>query len=214
MLNLKNILFFSLLTLLTGRYYSQQKDTIYLMNGHVVVEAVTDTSIGAVTVNDPEKIGAKIHYEFDQLYCVKYANGTTNYYYEQDTLRRNWFTRDEMLLFIKGEQDARKGFKARGALIGSGVAGLVGGLTGTLFGPIAPYGFMALSGLPKVRIRHETVSNPNYIESDAYILGYERVARSKLRIKSLLGGTIGLAVGYGAFFIGLKNIYPEKLSFK
>jgi hypothetical protein len=44
-----------------------------------------------------------------------------------------------------------------------------------------------------------------YIESDAYILGYERVARQKRKTKSLIGGTIGLVLGYG--FYGIFNQY-------
>ncbi|MDI9341464.1 MAG: hypothetical protein QM534_12915 [Sediminibacterium sp.] len=188
-----------------------KKDTIYLMNGNVINEMVLDTSLGAVTINHPSKINKKLHFENDQLYSVHYHTGIRQQYYVQDTVRGNWFTREEMWLFMKGERDAKKGFKARGALIGSGVAGLVGGLTGTFFAPIAPYGYMALSGITKVRIRHHTVSNPNYLESDAYILGYERVARQKRRTQSLLGGTAGLILGY-VLYAALHQYYPETIN--
>ena len=67
---------------------------------------------------------------------------------------------------------------------------------------------MGLSGIPKVRIRHQTISNPNYIDHDAYILGYERVSRSKRRIQALIGGTVGLAAGYGLYFTVLKDKLP------
>jgi hypothetical protein len=73
---------------------------------------------------------------------------------------------------------------------------------------------MALTGLPKVRIKHKTISNPNYIDHDAYILGYERVSRSRRRIKALIGGTIGLAAGYGLYFGLLKNKLPEGLKLR
>ena len=194
----------------------QTKDTILLMNGNLVIEKVIDTAIGAVTVIDPAKQGAKLHFEYDQIYCVKYASGFTDYYYRQDSVLGNYFTRDEMEYYIYGERDARKGFKARGSLIGSGAVGLVSGGLGIFFAPVFPIGYMALSGTPKVRIKHSTISNPNYIEHDAYILGYERVARSKRRLQSLLGGAIGLAVGYGLYFSVLKNNLPStlKISFK
>lgn len=201
-----------LVFIISTNFSAQQKDTIILMNGNVVVETVLDTSLFAVTVPNPKKIGKKIHYEFQDIYCVHYHHGGKHYYYSQDTSIYHWFTREEMHYFIKGEQDGRKGFTARGCLMGAGVAGLVGGLSGTFFGPVLPYGYMALCGLPKVKIRHNTISNPAYIDSDAYILGYERSARYKRRIRSLLGGSIGLAIGYTAYFVGLKNIYPESLS--
>jgi hypothetical protein len=187
---------------------SPAQDSIYLMNGHVIGEKVIDTVLGAVTIYNPKKTKQIINFEFDQLYMVRYANGNKRYYYRQDSLINNWFTRDEMWLYMKGENDARRGFKARGALIGGGIAGLIGGLTGTLWGPIAPYGFMALTGVTKVKILHETISDPKFVESDAYILGYERVARQKRKIKSLIGGTAGLLVGYGLYAL-LHQYYPR-----
>lgn len=193
---------------------AQNKDTILLMNGNVVVEKVLDTLIGAVTIVNPANTAEKLHYEYDDIYCVKYALGFTDYYYSQDTMKGNYFTRDEMLYYIYGERDARKGFKAPGALIGAGAVGLVSGGLGLFFAPIFPYGYMALTGVPKVRIRHSTISNPNYIEHDAYILGYERVSRSRRRIKALIGGTIGLAAGYGLYFGILKDKLPATLTLR
>ncbi len=188
------------------------KDSIYLLNGQMVSETVIDTLLGAVTIVNPEKPEKKIHYELDDIYMVSYKNGYRRYYYSQDSLKNNWFTRNEMWYFMKGERDARKGFKARGALIGSGIAGLIGGMSGTFFGPVLPYGYLALVGLPKVRIRANTISNPVYVDSDSYILGYERNARSKRRIQSIIGGTVGLAIGYGLYGL-LHNYYPEEVNF-
>ncbi len=193
---------------------AQYKDTILLMNGNYVVEKVIDTLIGAVTIVNPEKTSEKLHYEYDEIYCVKYASGFTDYYYSQDTLKGNYFTREEMLYYMYGERDARKGFKARGSLIGAGVVGLTSGGLGLFFAPVFPYGYMALSGVTKVKIKHSTISNPNYIDQDAYILGYERVSRTKRRIQALIGGTIGLAAGYGLYFGILKQNLPETLKLR
>ncbi len=203
------VLFILSILAVTGR--SQTKDTLLLMNGNFVVEKVIDTLIGAVTIMDPAKTGQKLHYEYDQIYCVKYAAGFIDYYYRQDSVLGNYFTRDEMEYYIYGERDARKGFKARGSLIGSGAVGLVSGGLGIFFAPLFPIAYMGLSGIPKVKIKHSTISNPNFIEHDAYILGYERVARSKRRIQAIIGGTIGLAVGYGLYFTVLKNNLPGTL---
>ena len=207
------LLVFCLLSLFT-KTYAQQKDTILLMNGNMVVEKVIDTLIGAVTIFDPQKPTEKLHYEYDEIYCVKYASGFKDYYYTQDTLKGNYFTREEMEYYMYGERDARKGFKARGALIGSGLVGAASGGLGLFFAPIFPFGYMGLSGITKVKIKHSTISNPNYIDHDAYILGYKRVSRSKRRIQSLIGGTIGLAVGYGLYFGVLKNNLPSTLKLR
>jgi hypothetical protein len=210
---LKQFLLLIICTVLTKTTFSQTpaQDTIYLMNGHVVAEKIIDTLLGAVTIVNPKKPSRKINYELDQLYMVRFSNGYKRFYYQQDSLKSNWFTRDEMWMYMKGEVDARKGFKARGSLIGAGIAGVVGGMTGTFWAPLLPYGYMASVGIPKVRIRHETVSNPNYIDSDAYILGYERVARQKRRIQAVIGGSIGIAVGFGLYAL-LHPYYPEKVN--
>jgi hypothetical protein len=200
-----------LFSIVSPHIISQAKDTIYLMNGQVVGSTVLDTSLGAVTIHHPEKLLQRIHYEFDQLYMVRYKNGYKRYYYVQDSTINNWFTREEMWMYMKGEVDARKGFKARGALIGSTAAGFLGGMTGTIWGPVAPYGFMALTGIPRVKISANTISDPRYVESDAYILGYERVARQKMKLKSLIGGSIGLVAGY-CFYGLFHSYYPEKLN--
>lgn len=205
------ILFFTFLAFSSN---AQNKDTILLMNGNYVVEKVLDTLIGAVTIVNPANIADKLHYEYDEIYCVKYASGFTDYYYTQDTMKGNYFTREEMQYYMLGERDARKGFKARGCLIGAGIVGLASGGLGIFFAPIFPYGYMALSGITKVRIKHKTISNPNYIDHDAYILGYERVSRTKRRIQSLIGGTIGLAVGYGLYFGYLKDHLPSTIKFR
>ncbi len=208
-------LIFTLLLLVFFREsFSQNKDTLVLMNGNVVVETVTDTLIGAVTILNPAKPTEKLHYEYDQIYCVKYGNGFTDFYYSQDTVLGNYFTREEMQYYIYGERDARKGFKARGSLIGAGVVGLMSGGVGLFFAPVFPYGYMGLSGITKVRIKHNTISNPNYIDHDAYILGYERVARTRRRIKALIGGTIGLGLGYGLYFTVLKDKLPATLKIR
>lgn len=199
----------SILILFAHIFYAQNsvQDTVYLMNGLTIGQKIIDTTFSTVTIDHPKKIGKKIHYEWNQLYMIRYANGKQRYYYSQDSSINNIFTRKEMWLFMKGENDARRGFKARGALITSGILGFLGGASGTIFGPLAPYGFMALSGVTKIRIKHKTISNPVFIESDAYILGYERVARQKRKTKSLLGGTIGLVVGY-SFFAVFRSYYP------
>jgi hypothetical protein len=209
----KKVFLFLVLCFFYQTVSSQTKvqDTIYLMNGQVVGEKVIDTILGAITILNPKKTNKKIHYEWDQIFMVRYANGDKRYYYQQDSLLSNWFSRDEMWMYMKGENDARKGFKAKGAMIGAGIAGIVGGMTGTFWGPVAPYGFMALSGLPKIKIKHNTISNPAYVESDAYILGYERVARQRRKIKSVIGGTVGLIIGY-TFYGLFHSRYPENIN--
>jgi len=190
-----------------------QTDTLYFMNGQVIGEKVMDTLLGAITINDAKKPGKRLHYEHDQLYMVLFSDGYKRYYYQQDTLKYNWFTREEMWYFMKGERDSRRGFKPIGCAIGASIAGLLGGMSGTFWGPILPYGYMALSGITRIRINHKSVSHPNFLDQDAYILGYERNARQKRKIWSVIYGSAGLAVGYG-FYAAFNKRYPESVQIK
>jgi hypothetical protein len=204
------IIAIAILLFVLSSVHAQPKDTVYLMNGQIVASTVTDSTFGSVTIVHPRKAHRKIHYEWDQLYMVRFANnGKKRYYYSQDSTIGNWFTRQEMWMYMKGERDARNGFRGNGSLFFGTLAGLGGGVTGLIYAPIAPYGFMMLTGIPRVRIRHSTVSDPRNLDSDAYILGYERVARQKRKIKAVVGGTIGLVVGYAIYF-GFHDRYPEE----
>src|ERR1700751_178200 len=129
----KYFVFLSLCILLSAQNSLAQKvygDTLFLMNGRVFGVSVIDTLFGYATFVDPIDTNKRAHIENDQLFAIKYQNGDIFYYYEQDTIA-NWFTRDEMWLFMAGERDARKGFKARGSFYGSMASGIAGGLTGT-----------------------------------------------------------------------------------
>jgi hypothetical protein len=181
-------------------------DTLYLMNGRIITSSVLDTNSVSVLITDPENPTKKISIDNESLFAVKYGKGNRFYYYQQDTIK-NWYTQDEMWLFMQGERDARKGFKAKGSFLGGLAAGLAGGASGlaigeagAFFGPVLPLAFFTTVGIPKVRIKHNTVSNPEYLTHDVYILGYEREARAKRRRQSLLGGGIGVAIGYIAYF--------------
>jgi hypothetical protein len=192
---------FALFLFAAGLSAQQNKDSLFLMNGKIYTGKVQDTLLGGVTIKDPKDSSKNFTIDNEDLFSVKYGDGTEHFYYTQDTLIGNEFTRDEMRYFMLGERDAKKGFKARGSLFGSMAAGFAGGLTGSLLGPVLPFGYLGLCGITKVRIRHETISNPYYIDHDPYILGYERQARAKRRIQSLIGGGIGLVAGYTTNFI-------------
>ena len=195
---------FFFLVAVIGLAQKKPADSLFLMNGRILAAPVIDTLFGAATFIDPEDSTKRSHIENDQLFAIRYSNGDVFYYYKQDTIS-NWFSRDEMWLFMQGERDAKKGFKPRGSLYGSMLFGIAGGITGSFLGPLAPLGYTALVGLPWIRIKHKSVSNPALLDYDSYILGYERVARGKRRIYAVIGSGIGMLLGYGTYFLWLKN---------
>ncbi|MBL7882735.1 MAG: hypothetical protein JNL69_01600 [Bacteroidia bacterium] len=198
---LKNISYtFSLLfSIFSSASFSQaDKDTVLLLNGTVIISTVVDTTNGVLTIKNKKNPNKNHVIDNERVFSIRNSSGE-NIIYTYDTLIGNEFTVEEMRYFIKGEQDAEKGFKAYGSLYGNLALGIASGLTGSFFCPIPPFAFVALSGLPKVKIKHKTVSNLEYLKQDPYLMGYERVARKKRKVQSLIGGGVGLAVGLGTW---------------
>ena len=163
------------------------KDTILLLNGNVIIANVIDTTNGVTSIKNPKDSLKNIIVENDRIFSISNQNGES-IMYVYDTVLGNEFTIDEMRYFICGEQDAEKGFKPRGAFWGNMVLGAAAGVTGSFFCPLPPFAFVALSGLPKVKIKHSSVSNIDYLKHDTYLMGYERVGRKMRKTSSLVGG--------------------------
>jgi len=205
------LLFIFLMNILKFNFFSQNvSDTIYLMNGQKIGSVVIDTSFALVTYKipasrNPNKIR---NLEKDDIFCIRYKSGINFYYYSQDTARGDWFTREEMWYFTQGERDANKGFYPMTTLIISGTLGILSGMTGMYVAPAIPLSFYLISDITKIKIRHSSVSNPELVQYDAYILGYQKVARTKRRIYSIIGGASGLLLGYITYFT-FKNKYPQ-----
>ncbi|MDQ3049233.1 MAG: hypothetical protein M3R27_16930 [Bacteroidota bacterium] len=191
---------FLFLLFTTSAFSQAGKDTILLLNGNVVITNVIDTTDGITNFKDPKNEKKNFTIENDRIFSITDSAGE-HIMYVYDTILGNEFTIDEMRYFIRGEQDAEKGFKANGALITGMIIGAASGVTGSILCPIPPFGFAILAGLPKVKIKANTVTNKEDLKQDTYLMGYERVARKKRKLKSLIGGGIGLGIGLGTFFI-------------
>jgi hypothetical protein len=182
--------------------FQGNNDTVILMNGDVVICTIIDTTEGLTSIRNPKNPKKNITLENDRIFSIRNKDGE-RIVYTYDTVIGNEFTVDEMRYFIYGEQDADRNFKANGCLAIGAAVGVLSGITGSFFCPIPPFAFTALSGLPKVKIKPSSVSNPEYLKHDSYLMGFERVARKKRKLKSLIGGGVGLVVGIGTY-IGFK----------
>jgi len=150
-----------------------------------------------VNPKNPEK---RLLIDNERIFSIKNDSGEV-IMYVYDSVIGNEFTIDEMRYFMRGEQDAQKGFKANGSFYGNMALSAAAGVTGSFLSPVVPFVFAALVGIPKIKIKHSTVSDLNFLKHDAYLMGYERVARKKRKLRSLFGGGIGLAVGLGTYGI-------------
>lgn len=196
--------------LITIRGFSQTgNDTILLLNGNEIITNIIDTTNASLSFKNPKRPKKNIVIENDRVFSIRNKSGEIIIYI-YDTVIGNEFTINEMRYFIHGEQDAQKNYRATGAFWGNLFVGAGAGLTGFFFCPVIPFAFTALSGIPKVRIKKNTVSDPEYLNHPEYLMGYVRVADKKRKISSLVSGGIGLGLGLTTFFI-LKNNDAEIL---
>jgi hypothetical protein len=175
---------------------NQMKDTIYLMNGETLATTVLDTSFFGVKVLRPGK-NREMIIEGERIFSYKLANGFEKIVYFQDTMIGNEFSVAETRQFLIGERDAQKGYHSRLWPAGNIIIGVASaGLMNNVLAFIPPFAYAAGSLIPRVTIKHNTVSDLSLLKSDTYILGYERVARKRRTLQSFVGGVVGLGVGF------------------
>lgn len=173
-------------------------DTVVMMNGEVIPCLITDSTLYGAKIKVKNTKG-KTHdvlIEGERIFSLKFQNGREKILYKKDATEDDTFTVEEARLFIIGERDAKKGFRTLPVDIGGFVVGVAAGSVGNMLSLVPPFAYSGLMLVPKVRIKHKTVSDMNYLKNDAYILGYERVARKKKAINSFKSGMAGVAVGF------------------
>lgn len=191
------LLVVAMLMALCGLKAQEKLDTVYLMSGKTVEGIVKDTSNEKLKILIPKKGGGyKADFiEQELIFSVKYKTGSEKVFYVQDTLFGNYYTPNEVRYFLQGERDARKSYHCRGWIAGGFVAGFAGGLTRSAIGLIPPFGYSGVSAAFRVNIRPGSVSNPDYLKYDTYLMGYEKVARQKRFMRTLVSGALGFACG-------------------
>ena len=146
-------------------------------------------------IHDKKGKPREVLLEGERVFSLKFSNGREKVIYKMGASEDDSFTEEETRLFIAGERDAKKGFKSPAATIGGAVVGLAAGSVGTMLSLIPPFAYSGIMLIPKVKVKRKTVSNENYLKQDAYLLGYERVARKNKSINSFKSGLAGVAVG-------------------
>ncbi len=173
-------------------------DTVYLMSGKTVTGVVKDTSNQKLKILIPKKNNEFKADFIDQelVFSVKYKTGQEAVFYKQDTLFGNYYTPNEVRYYLQGERDARKSYHCRGWIAGAFVVGFASGTFRNAVMLIPPFAYSGISVGFRVKIRPGSVSNPDYLKYDTYLMGYEKVARQQRVMRTLLSGAIGFVAGF------------------
>ena len=189
-----------LLAFLASALFVRGQDRILLMNGQTIDAKVIGQSTlevrYALIKNNKVKERAE---PTEQVFSVTDSLGVEKLWYFQDSMFGNDFSVQEMRHYIRGEQDARKGYKPIIPMIGGFVAGagLVIGLDIEFMAMLIPPVYGAAMALPRVHVTRGSITNPLMDGDNFYAYGYARAGKNKRIIRSLLSSAVGVAVGYG-----------------
>ena len=181
-------------------------DTLFFLNGEIRAVKVVDTIYHQIKFL-PEKRTRKPHVkdvEKDRIFSVKFSNGQNKIMYFYDSTIGNVFTVMEAKMFMLGEQEADRSYHNKWpALIGFavGAASPIVLANAVALSPIAPAVTPLHTLIPVIHVNTKAIQNKNYLLYDTYIMGYEKVARKKNFIHSLIGAGVGLVTGIGLWAI-------------
>lgn len=167
------------------------------------IDLVIDIPRGKPEKNKKPK---RINLHKSEVFSAQFAEGEW-VLYAPDPLLGDDITADEMRIYIAAERDARENFKVwptvvTGVVVCGAVAVLAsGGLFLTILPPLA---YAGAQFIPVIRIRENTISNPEHRYNEVYAEGYGRVARSRKVLGGLKGGALGMVLGSAAYFIFLQ----------
>ncbi|MBI4930938.1 MAG: hypothetical protein HY841_09265 [Bacteroidetes bacterium] len=185
---------------------TSQLDTLFFLNGEVRAVKVVDTVYHLVRFL-PEKRTRKPHVqdvEKDRIFSLKFSNGQERIVYFHDSTIGNVFTVLEAKMFMLGEREADQHYKNKWPFIFGFVVGAGSPIAlsnAVLLSPIAPAVTPLHTLIPVIKIDTAKIENKNYLQYDTYLMGYEKVARKKNFMHSLIGAGIGLAVGLGVWAV-------------
>ena len=183
-------------------------DTVYLMSGKTVAGVVKDSTDDQLKILVKKKRSEEFKADFidlDLVFSIKYRNGQEEVIYRQDTLFGNYFTPQEVRYFMYGERDARNNYRCPLWLAGAFAAGFAGGWTQSFVAPIPAFAYSGLTTAFRVKIKPGSVSNPDNIKYDTYVLGYEKEARKHRMFRSLLWSGVGMVAGFAASAVYTAN---------
>lgn len=176
--------------------FGQADDEILLLSGKTIQGKVTSEDSTYLYYDFYKKSGKSKarKFELERVFSITNTEGE-RLIYEEDSTKGNTLSVQEVGDYIQGEQDAMEYYRGDWTLL-AGVpvtTGLGYVLTPSVFTFAIPFAYLVATGVPKYKI-----PNPDMAENEAYLLGFERVARNKRLFKSLAAGLIGTTLGFVA----------------
>lgn len=188
-----------LIAALAIRPQATAQDRILMMNGDVIQGRLLGQSTLEIRYLQTLKNGkVKERSETtEDVFSVTDSLGRERVWYFYDTIFGNTLDVERMRSFIKGEQDARDGYKPLwpelgGFAFGAGATIALNLEVNSLFLPPI---YSAAMILPRVHVTPGSIRDPRMDGDLDYAWGYARRGRSKRIVRSLISTAAGVVVG-------------------
>jgi hypothetical protein len=144
--------------------------------------------------------------ERDKLYSINSPGKEPHIVYVQDTLEGNWYTAEQMGDYIRGQQDAFRGYEKMATQKGSSsfIWGFVGSTAGVLYGPLLLIGYTWIRGYPLPKFTKENGYDIAYVNNSFYKEGFGTAAKRMSNRRNIIGASTGFVLGVITFTIMLR----------
>jgi hypothetical protein len=191
---------------------SSAQDKISLMNGQEFEAKVIAQSTLEIRYLVPK--GARLVERAEpteSVFSVTDSTGKEKVWYFMDPAFGNDYTVPEMRWFMKGERDARNGYKPLVPMLGGFVlgAGLVIALDLEVNALLIPPVYAAAMAWPRVNVTRGSITDPGMDGDPIYATGYAVAARPKRVIRCLISAAAGIAVGLAVRQLIINPNNPE-----
>jgi hypothetical protein len=135
--------------------------------------------------------------EIQSVYGIRKADGSFLVLYVQDTLEGNWYTKEQMISYMRGQDDAIKHYKQkanRAGYLGLTV-GFAGSAAGIYYAPVIATGYAVLRAYTKPSFKEKWGFNSNFSADPAYVEGFGTMAKRYTSRRSALGAVSGFVAG-------------------
>ncbi len=204
----------ALLCLALGAHAQSNKmDRILLMNGQTIDAQVVGQSTLEVRYLIATGRGLRERAEpTENVFSVTDTLGREKIWYFHDTVFGNDLKVQEMRWFIKGEQDARQGYRPIWPMVGgfAAGAGLTIGLDLEMNSMLIPPIYAAVMVLPRVHVTRGSITDPLMEGDEHYAYGYAKVGRTKRVVRSLLSTFAGVGVGLAVRQLIINPNLPDR----
>ncbi len=185
-----------LVTFLASNFYCHAQHSVLLLNGREHPLRAYDLKGEYLIYSKPTDKNGRTHKMYlDRIYSVRDSILGERIVYAPDTTDSLELNKEEMRIFIDGEQYAMKHYKKpmngiTGAAIGAGAAFL------SIYGLVIPFGYAAIIGSHNPKVPQGLPDAPPNINHDLFIDGYQYKAKKTKTKNAMIFGGIGFAASF------------------